>query len=648
MFGQTAPRRGRSCLGVVVSSIVWVLFLFPAVAQSSSNVRIVRLSFVEGTVKVLSPGVTQWAKGFVNTPIQQGFKLATDANSFAEVEFENGSVARLGENSILDFTELSLGSAGNKINRMSLSHGYATFTVLPERDDLYQVNTPDGTFTANGKSTFRVDLGRNDLRLEVFKGHVRAESPYGRGTVAANHVLDILPGNSDAYRVSRGITLDAWDKWVKQRSEETTVAMNSPGYQSASAYGSPYSSLYGWNQLYYYGNWNYLPGFGYGWTPYAAIGWTPFSYGQWAFYPGFGYTWISGLPWGWLPFHYGNWVDVIGYGWSWMPGNFGAWSPGVVNWYQGAGWVGWYPYPGRYRTHGYIGCQAGMNCATSVSLTTFQSGGAITPSTIERLDPAQSRIVSSPTVTPTRFVRLPGPAVSEPRVLYGSEQARTFTAGRIRAPKATVPRDGTLVRRTFVAGDAPSTVHSNLPSGFQFRNPRGIVFNPATQQYENSSASPGAMMSTEKQMRGKRDNAGGQVMMPGSMGGNERGGIQRSTNRARGSSNREGFNRRLSPSVQGNSSRPSREMNNTRGAPEPRMQRSAQPSGKPGHRRDNGALSGTFHAGARPDGRWNGRRHAGAPRRWGRCAGASPLGWLCSVRKSESSEAALLQSPTMR
>ena len=567
MFGQTAPRQGRSCLGVVISSIALALFVFPAVAHSSSNVRIVRLSFVEGTVKVLSPGVTQWAKGFVNTPIQQGFKLATEANSFAEVEFENGSAARLGENSILDFTELSLGSAGNKTNRMSLSEGYATFTVLPERGDLYQVSTPDGTFTTDGKSTFRIDLGRNDLRLEVFKGHVRAESRYGSGTVASNHVLEVLPGNSDAYRVSHGITLDAWDKWVKQRTEETTVAMNSPGYQSASAYGSPYSSLYGWDQLYYYGDWNYLPGFGYGWTPYASVGWTPFSYGQWAFYPGFGYTWISDLPWGWLPFHYGNWVYVIGYGWSWMPGNFGAWSPGVVSWYQGPGWIGWFPYPGRYRTNGYIGCQAGMNCATSVSLTTFQSGGAITPSTIERLDPAQGRIVSSPTVTPTRFVRLPGPAVSEPRVLYGSEQARTFTGGGIRAPQATVPRDGTLVRRTFVAGAAPAMVHSNLPSGFQLRNPRAGFFNPSTYQYENAF---GARLSMPNGTRGKRDNAAGQVMMTSP------------TNRAGASSNREGFNRSLRPSAQGNASRSSREMNNARVAPEPRMERSAPPSGGQG------------------------------------------------------------------
>ena len=64
---------------------------------------------------------------------------------------------------------------------------------------------------------------------------------------------------------------------------------------------------YGWSDLDTYGEWAMFPGFGYGWMPFAPMGWAPYSMGMWNWYPGMGYTWISGEPWGWLPYHYGSW-----------------------------------------------------------------------------------------------------------------------------------------------------------------------------------------------------------------------------------------------------------------------------------------------------------------------------------------------------
>ena len=486
MLGQTTSRAGWPSVSVFITSVVLVLLTFPLAAQTSSNVRIVRLSFVEGTVNLHRPGVNEWAKAFTNTPIQQGFELATDANSFAEVEFENGSTARLGQTTSLNFTELSLGADGNKVNRMSLGHGYATFTVSPERGDLYLVDTPQGSFTADGKSMFRIDLGGNDARLEVFKGHVQVQSPYGGGAVAGNHVLEIRPGDPEAYQVTRGITADAWDRWVEQRNNQAQVARNMGGYRSASAYGSPYSSLYGWNELSYYGNWMNLPGYGNCWFPFVATGWMPYTLGWWSFYPGFGYTWISSLPWGWLPFHYGNWIFASGYGWGWMPGNFGYWSPAVVNWYQGPGWIGWYPYAGRFRTTTHAGCRPGVNCATAVSLNTFQNGGLVTPNTLMRVNPAQGRRIASPNVTPTRFARLPGPVVSGPVVVRNSQSLQTTSTSAGASP-GTRPSKTTFVMRRGAAGVAPTTVLPNLPPGFGIRSNQRIVFNPATHQYESGS-----------------------------------------------------------------------------------------------------------------------------------------------------------------
>jgi len=121
---------------------------------ASSQARAVRLSFVEGTVTVRRPGSTEWAKASVNTPIQQGFSVATSKNSYAEVQFENGSTVRLGQLSRVDFSELALTSSGGKVNHLTFERGYSTFHFIPEHHDEYLVRASGLTMTPHGKTNF--------------------------------------------------------------------------------------------------------------------------------------------------------------------------------------------------------------------------------------------------------------------------------------------------------------------------------------------------------------------------------------------------------------------------------------------------------------------------------------------------------------
>jgi hypothetical protein len=82
--------------------------------EGLSHVRVVRVSYVSGTTAIKRPASTGWAKALVNTPVQEGFALSTSSNSFAEVEFENGSTVRLGELSNIDFTQLAMDSDGTR------------------------------------------------------------------------------------------------------------------------------------------------------------------------------------------------------------------------------------------------------------------------------------------------------------------------------------------------------------------------------------------------------------------------------------------------------------------------------------------------------------------------------------------------------
>src|SRR5215472_10163501 len=173
-------------IGGCMSALLGIVCLgaaLPLSAQPNSHVRIVRLSFAEGTVSIQRPDVTGWTTAPSNTPIQEGFQLSTGKASFAEVEFENGSTARIGELSLLEFTELSLAPSGGKVNRLGFSQGYATFHFTPEPNDVYEVSIGQVKLTPNGKVEFRTDRDGDTLRVEVFKGEVEFSGPQGSVTL---------------------------------------------------------------------------------------------------------------------------------------------------------------------------------------------------------------------------------------------------------------------------------------------------------------------------------------------------------------------------------------------------------------------------------------------------------------------------------
>lgn len=445
-----------------------------ALAQTYSHARIVRLSFTEGTVTVQRPDVPEWAAAPVNTPIQEGFRLATGAGSFAEIEFENTSTARIGQLSQIEFVELSLAPSGGKINRLALTEGYATFHVDPEGEDVFEVKTPNATLTPSGKSMFRVDLEEGVMRVEAFKGAVQVASAFGTELVAKGSVMVVRPGADQPMEISRGITKDDWDEWVDKResAQARLDRRRVPG-----VYTNDVSSmLYGWDDLWNYGNWASVPGYGYGWYPNMPFGWSPYTLGRWCWYPTFGYTWISAEPWGWLPYHFGQWAFVTGVGWAWIPGGFNTWVPSQVVWFQGPGWVGWAPRVPGPVVHGGFNCPSSRGCVSAVSLDAFQNGKPVTPSSMLAVNPAQGQLVNKPDVSPGRSTLLPGPphhAVGGISRITFDPRSRTFvnaatpaTVTIVTTPTATSPvQNAGVTSQPHPGAPVGAKIFNNVPKG---------------------------------------------------------------------------------------------------------------------------------------------------------------------------------------
>jgi ferric-dicitrate binding protein FerR (iron transport regulator) len=309
---------------------------------ANSHVRVVRLSYVSGTVTMKRPASPDWENAAVNTPIQEGFELATSGDGYAEVEFENGSTARLGELSKLLFNQLALSAAGDNLNGMTFEQGYATFHFLPGDKDTYHVKVGDVALTATGKSEFRTDIEQDRFRVEVFNGSIDAATPTSSAKLGEGKVLERQSGSPElALNIRKGIDKDAWDKWTEARDKQVQLTAKD---ESVGALGL----RYGWSELDTYGEWVQIPGRGVGWSPYAQAGWSPYSSGAWRWYPGFGWVWTSSEPWGWLPYHCGRWRYDASFGWFWMMPMDGclSWEASLVDWYMGPGWIGWAPYQG--------------------------------------------------------------------------------------------------------------------------------------------------------------------------------------------------------------------------------------------------------------------------------------------------------------
>jgi hypothetical protein len=305
----------------------------PAFADAS-HARIIRLSLVQGDVRFvtdvkgdpLADSSINWQAAELNLPIRQGYVLATDKGR-AEVEFENGAMAFLSEDTVLEFYDLSL-EDGAKTTRLVLRQGTASFYVNPADADYFSVTGGDFTVEAAGRASFRFDNLDDGSSVNVLKGHVSVLRKDKTTSLVKGQSLSMRASDDASVNIGRLSNDDDFDRWVSGRIDSVVSATTAAQQYVSSPY---YSS--GLADLYTYGSWYPIAGYGNGWRPYGVgPGWSPFASGGWFTDPIFGAAFIGNQPWGWLPYHCGGWIFDPIYGWLWTSGGFGGCGASV-------GWV---------------------------------------------------------------------------------------------------------------------------------------------------------------------------------------------------------------------------------------------------------------------------------------------------------------------
>lgn len=307
--------------------------------------RAVRLSSVDGQVQILQAGQTLTEQAVANTPLFEGMQLVTKGDGRAEVQFEDGTLARITPDSSMTLSMLK----PNGESEIQLNYGLGYFELQSgSQGQPMRVRFGNTLVTGSGSTVLRVNMDQAPGELAVFSGNAHVDGADGVMSLdlQGGESLKLNASNPAASDVAESIEPDSWDAWNTDRDQ--ALAVTDAGAAAPEQSGQDQNNP-AWGDLSANGSWYNVPDQGYVWSPYEASNpeWDPYGTGYWMSTPSYGYMWVSGEPWGYLPYQCGMWNYYDSFGWGWAPG-------GCRPWWGGSGWVinigvapGWYQRPSR-------------------------------------------------------------------------------------------------------------------------------------------------------------------------------------------------------------------------------------------------------------------------------------------------------------
>jgi hypothetical protein len=291
--------------------------------------RAVRLSFVDGQVKLAQGNQVLAAQAVANTPLFEGMQLTTADNGKAEIQFEDGSVVRIAPDSMLTLQVLrGAGSTGDAELTLNSGLAYFEFQGGGQAGQL-SVHFGSSEATTSGFTTLRVAMDTPPGGVAVFSGnvHLQVANASAGPTVAVDlhggEAITLNAADPNQYNLAESIEPNSWDAWNSDRDQALTT-------EAAAQTGAPQNlgetQNPAWNDLDASGSWYDVPGQGYVWSPYEAANadFDPYGNGDWMYTPSYGYVWASGYSWGYTPYQCGAWNFYNRFGWGWAPGMGGC------------------------------------------------------------------------------------------------------------------------------------------------------------------------------------------------------------------------------------------------------------------------------------------------------------------------------------
>jgi hypothetical protein len=329
--GNRKAIAGLAALVLGVASLFAVASAQEAQQGTGQPARAVRLSFVDGQVKLAQGNQVLAEQAVANMPLFEGMQLTTADSGKAEIQFEDGSVVRIAPDSMLTLQVLR-GAGTTADAELTVNSGLCYFEFQGGgQAGQMSVHFGASVATTSGFTVLRVAVDTPPGSVAVFSGNVHLQvGPLSAATVA-NVATDLHGGESitlnaadpSQYSVAESIEPNSWDEWNSDRDQALTAEAST---QTGAPSNLGVSENPAWNDLDASGSWYDVPGQGYIWSPYeaASADFDPYGNGEWMYTPAYGYVWASGYSWGYMPYQCGAWNFYNGFGWGWAPGMGGC------------------------------------------------------------------------------------------------------------------------------------------------------------------------------------------------------------------------------------------------------------------------------------------------------------------------------------
>lgn len=262
---------------VVLLLALGILVSLTGSAFADSNIRFVRLSFVQGSVLIDQGAGDGFKHAILNMPVSSSTRIRTGDTGLAEVQFEEGATLRLAGGTSVLFQPLLLTSKGMRVSGISVGDGTVYITVPKAKHDRFFLNVAGMPLEISSKTHLRISADEKQVFIAIFKGHLFDTS--SRVFIGQGDSLRIDLKTNAITDVARGIDPFVTDTWDRERERY---------YQSPAQYSSLATSSLALGPA--------------GLPADPCFGMAPGSFGIWA--PGCGY-WDQGYYGYWNPYPYG-------------------------------------------------------------------------------------------------------------------------------------------------------------------------------------------------------------------------------------------------------------------------------------------------------------------------------------------------------
>ncbi|MBX3244494.1 MAG: hypothetical protein KF685_08565 [Acidobacteria bacterium] len=323
--------------------------------------RVARISDLTGDVQIKRSDSDEWEKAVMNLPIVEGDEIAAGPGARYEIQLASHKHVRISERSYLRITLIN-----DEGIALSLSEGMMALRLLEfdQEKEFFEIDLPKATVAIQKTGRYRLDAGGGEfagVSISVSEeGEARVYSTTSGFTLRDGRTARVFTDgrNEGEWELGDFAGLnDEFDSWSLDRERMVEQLL------ANSQYDEYYDrDIYGAEDLGNYGDWMHTVDYGYVWRPSSRAtrsysDWSPYRYGQWRWLPAFGWTWVNDEPWGWATYHHGRWLWHNGY-WVWSPYGYyrstrSWWRPALVVMTVYNNNVCWYPLPYNRRYYNY-------------------------------------------------------------------------------------------------------------------------------------------------------------------------------------------------------------------------------------------------------------------------------------------------------